>query len=365
MHGNSSLKTEELAQSSCGTVHTPTRSGKRRMSIKTTTVSPPGSGSSPAFSTGCRYDSSLGMLTKKFLNLIEQSGDGILDLNRAADTLKVQKRRIYDITNVLEGVGVIEKKSKNNIQWKSNGPTSDSETLADLEGIQHDIELLEEESRSLDEHVKEVSESLKRMSEHPYNQDRLYVTDEDITSLPCFAKDTIFAVKAPPGTTLEVPDPEESGTGGRRRYRILLKSSSGAIDVYLVQHPKNAALEQQQKQQQAALVQPSQSQRMSEVCLPPRAFKESVKAGNDCINDLLRWPGDLSPLCPGPICPLPFTPPFAASPGLHGLAFSPGPYRTTDMDPDAWFGESTSVPGFASLQDFILPYDDTNIFASS
>ena len=38
---------------------------------------------------------------------------------KAADTLAVrQKRRIYDITNVLEGIGLIEKKSKNSIQWK-------------------------------------------------------------------------------------------------------------------------------------------------------------------------------------------------------------------------------------------------------
>lgn len=100
------------------------------------------------------------MLTKKFLNLINTARDGILDLNQAAETLKVrcmahqslasivlkqtagsrspqlprqfayalpvlrpqvQKRRIYDITNVLEGVGLIEKKSKNNIRWKGAG----------------------------------------------------------------------------------------------------------------------------------------------------------------------------------------------------------------------------------------------------
>lgn len=30
----------------------------------------------------------------------------------------MQKRRIYDITNVLEGIGLIEKKLKNRIQWK-------------------------------------------------------------------------------------------------------------------------------------------------------------------------------------------------------------------------------------------------------
>ncbi|CAI7893175.1 unnamed protein product [Closterium sp. NIES-54] len=59
-----------------------------------------------------------GLLTKKFIDLIKGSDDGTLDLNTAASTLQVQKRRIYDITNVLEGIGLIEKKGKNNIQWK-------------------------------------------------------------------------------------------------------------------------------------------------------------------------------------------------------------------------------------------------------
>lgn len=47
-----------------------------------------------------RYDSSLGLLTKKFVSLIQNAEDGVLDLNLAATALNVQKRRIYDITNV-------------------------------------------------------------------------------------------------------------------------------------------------------------------------------------------------------------------------------------------------------------------------
>ena len=43
---------------------------------------------------------------------------GILDLNDAAERLNVVKRRIYDITNVLEGIGVIEKESKNRIRYR-------------------------------------------------------------------------------------------------------------------------------------------------------------------------------------------------------------------------------------------------------
>ena len=48
---------------------------------------------------------------------MNDSPEGILDLNQAAKSLSVQKRRIYDITNVLEGIGLIEKQSKNNVQW--------------------------------------------------------------------------------------------------------------------------------------------------------------------------------------------------------------------------------------------------------
>uniref|UniRef100_A0A8D0C0Q4 E2F transcription factor 5 n=1 Tax=Salvator merianae TaxID=96440 RepID=A0A8D0C0Q4_SALMN len=65
-----------------------------------------------------RHEKSLGLLTTKFVSLLQEAKDGVLDLKAAADTLAVrQKRRIYDITNVLEGIDLIEKKSKNSIQW--------------------------------------------------------------------------------------------------------------------------------------------------------------------------------------------------------------------------------------------------------
>ena len=69
--------------------------------------------------TRARMENSLGELTRKFIQLIRESKDDLsVDLNVAADQLKVQKRRIYDITNVLEGIGLIEKTIKNKIKWK-------------------------------------------------------------------------------------------------------------------------------------------------------------------------------------------------------------------------------------------------------
>ncbi|KAL5216570.1 hypothetical protein ABZP36_007971 [Zizania latifolia] len=104
----------------------------------------------------------------------------VVDVSKAlshAVCIAVQKRRIYDITNVLEGIGFIEKTLKNRIRWKW-----------------------------------------------------LYVTEDDIKGLPCFQNETLIAIKAPHGTTLEVPDLDE------RRYRIVLRSTMGPIDIYLVSH---------------------------------------------------------------------------------------------------------------------------------
>ncbi|KAI9279874.1 E2F/DP family winged-helix DNA-binding domain-containing protein [Sporodiniella umbellata] len=82
----------------------------------------------------CRYDSSLGLLTKKFIALLCSSTHGDLDLNLAAAKLQVQKRRIYDITNVLEGIQLIEKNSKNRVQWMGNKLNKESsEAIAELE----------------------------------------------------------------------------------------------------------------------------------------------------------------------------------------------------------------------------------------
>jgi len=59
-------------------------------------------------------ENSLGELSRKFIRLIKDSKNNFsVDLNDAATQLNVQKRRIYDITNVLEGIGLIEKTIKN------------------------------------------------------------------------------------------------------------------------------------------------------------------------------------------------------------------------------------------------------------
>uniref|UniRef100_A0A8C6S4U5 E2F/DP family winged-helix DNA-binding domain-containing protein n=1 Tax=Neogobius melanostomus TaxID=47308 RepID=A0A8C6S4U5_9GOBI len=63
------------------------------------------------------FTQTLWLLARKFTEMLQSSPDGLLDLNLAAEELKISKRRIYDITNVLEGVRLLKKKSKNLVQW--------------------------------------------------------------------------------------------------------------------------------------------------------------------------------------------------------------------------------------------------------
>ncbi|KAI3822699.1 hypothetical protein L1987_10295 [Smallanthus sonchifolius] len=199
-----------------------------------TPVSNSGSPSSLTPVGACRYDSSLGLLTKKFINLIKHAEDGILDLNNAAATLEVQKRRIYDITNVLEGIGLIEKKLKNRIQWKGLDASKPGELEDDVALLQAEVEKLSMEEHGLDESIREMQEKMQDLSEDNMNQKWLFVTEDDIKGLPCFQNETLIAIKAPHGTTLEVPDPDEAVDYPQRRYRIILRSTMGPIDVYLV-----------------------------------------------------------------------------------------------------------------------------------
>ncbi|KAG5003234.1 hypothetical protein AAZX31_10G073400 [Glycine max] len=199
-----------------------------------TPISNAGSPSPLTPASSCRYDSSLGLLTKKFINLVKHAEGGILDLNKAAETLEVQKRRIYDITNVLEGIGLIEKKLKNRIHWKGIESATSGDVDGDISLLKAEVEKLSLEEQGIDDQIREMQERLRNLSENENNQKCLFVTEEDIKDLPCFQNETLIAIKAPHGTTLEVPDPEEAVDYPQRRYRIILRSTMGPIDVYLI-----------------------------------------------------------------------------------------------------------------------------------
>lgn len=143
-----------------------------------------------------------------------------------------QKRRIYDITNVLEGIGLIEKKNKNCIQWQGAVPGSNTQESVDrLSILKDENERLEQYEKVIDQHKSWVQQSIKNITEDSANEKAAYVTHEDICQ--SFDGDTLLAIQAPNGTQLEVPIPEAL-PNQKRKYQIHLKSSDGQIYVLLV-----------------------------------------------------------------------------------------------------------------------------------
>ncbi|KHJ96268.1 transcription factor E2F/dimerization partner [Oesophagostomum dentatum] len=184
---------------------------------------------------GTRADKSLGLLTQRFIRLLECSKGGICDLNQAAEALSVrQKRRIYDITNVLEGIGLIEKKSKNVIQWKAGDllkadeKDDDPDTIAHLENLKVELAQLREEESAYDEHIKWLQQSMRNVCESSKNQRCAYISQSDLHKV--FPLSNTFAVQAPPGTNVEVLPPKFGGVLDTR-YVLHLSSSCGPITV--------------------------------------------------------------------------------------------------------------------------------------
>ena len=75
------------------------------------------------------------------------------------------------------------------------------------------------ESNMLEQHVVNVRTHIHAMTEDPSNKERLYVTNEDIVKLASIGRDTVFAVTAPQGTSLIVPDPDKTAPGQPPQYR--------------------------------------------------------------------------------------------------------------------------------------------------
>lgn len=169
------------------------------------------------------------MLTQKFINLLKKSPNGIIEISVAAEELDVQKRRIYDITNVLEGINLVQKYSKNKIRWIDNV----SSTLASndkCEELYKAIQEAREQERLLDEEIQRIEEEVQKIENSEYS----YVTYDDIKKLDSMADQTIIAIKAPKGTNLEVPDPN-CNLNDEKVYQIFLKNNEGKpISVYLL-----------------------------------------------------------------------------------------------------------------------------------
>jgi len=186
-------------------------------------------------SRSSRRENSLAALTQRFFALIKKSKDGIIDLNEASKILNVQKRRIYDITNVLEGIGLIIKTSKNKVQW--NGDQEGPDVVGQLE--QELTDIMQQEIL-IDKSILDMESRINEIILDKY----AYVGLNDIrnTFEPTTNESNIvIALSTPSGS--EMFCDSESTIG---KYKIFLKSKNDPLDytlVFPISEPDNNSLD--------------------------------------------------------------------------------------------------------------------------
>jgi transcription factor E2F3 len=185
-----------------------------------------------------RVENSLGSLTQRFVALVKHAEAGMLDLNVAAETLSVRKRRVYDITNVLEGIGLIEKTTKNVVQWKGTGFAREGDRER-FEELNAKIAALDRAEEVVDAKIAKTKQELRGLGDDNLKSNFAFVTYADVTNLPDYRDQAVLAIRTPPNTRLEVPDPDEGMPAGQRRFQIHLKNNDGnPIYAFLLTNEK-------------------------------------------------------------------------------------------------------------------------------
>jgi hypothetical protein len=180
------------------------------------------------------------------------------------------------------------KQGKNHVSWNENPPDTasikdslekedetDSDEIgsppritkttkvvtnsAEYEEMKKRLDVLKEEERDVDRYLDYLKQqaAVFNGSQPPTAEnapylppgfgnisDEMFVRFEDVTAMPSYSSDTVIGIRAPSGTSLEVPDPDQGMRAGERRFEMYL-SSKGAegegssvkgepINVYLV-----------------------------------------------------------------------------------------------------------------------------------
>jgi len=182
---------------------------------------------------GTKQENSLGQLTKNFLQYIKKKGSDKININDLVNDLSVKKRRIYDITNVLQGIGFIEKNGKNEINWikgykdhKGDSNSLPSNYITNYNNLKIELENLKKENQEIEEKLNKFKEEFNLLSVKLDFSKYGYITFDDISNLSKNDGLDFIIVKAGKGTVINVIDDEES----KRAYsKIKIQMENGKI----------------------------------------------------------------------------------------------------------------------------------------
>lgn len=155
-------------------------------------------------------------LTRSFIHFLKQRNGEEVDLSAAERQLGASKRRLYDVSNVLAGVGLIERDGKAKVKWV--GKT--------LGSVPTDVHAkLVEQSQIYDAWLQLVDQNLAELSQSEDFQVHGWMTEQDILRLDPEGSVNLFALRGPPSMTIQI---DQDGNG---EHRMLCKTDQGNIHM--------------------------------------------------------------------------------------------------------------------------------------
>ena len=193
-------------------------------------------------------ENSLGQLTKNFINYIKTTGKKAININDLVDELNVKKRRIYDITNVLQGIGYLQKSGKNEIVWtktimnkaKSRKKLSNQKKINNKQKINKDQ--LEQEKEQYENEINNYKEEFNSIAKKNEFAKYGYITTDDLKKFSLDEKVDLLIIKATKGTVMNIVDKKEIKIAYEKVKKLMESGEMKTNDVLLNILKKNNQL---------------------------------------------------------------------------------------------------------------------------
>jgi hypothetical protein len=148
---------------------------------------------------------SLARVTQGFIALLIESREAEVDLVAAEQQLKTTKRRLYDVVNILAGVGLVVRTGKARVRWAQAGA-----------GPPRGAAALAERERQLDAMLGQVEADLLEISRSELFQKFAWIDPADAIACLVGRTGTAYALTGPPSMTI-VLDRDGDGDGAESR----------------------------------------------------------------------------------------------------------------------------------------------------
>ena len=170
-----------------------------------------------------RQENSLCQLTKKVIQYIKSKKKLNININELVKDLSVKKRRIYDITNVLQGIGYIEKKGKNEIVWMKNQVLNKKECK-----IKNNLIKINKQINEINNIINILKDEFVTISRKRDFNKYGYITFNDLKKFSENEKIDFLIIKGNKGTKVEIMDKKNSR---KTCEEILRQFQEGQIEL--------------------------------------------------------------------------------------------------------------------------------------